>query len=142
MTKKLLKVLAINPGSSYVGVAVFEGSELKDWRLKVIKPNVLAIKRLHPSRRSINLNQLVSRIKQLSKRKGLKIVRYSIKDLETFFSPAERINKKKLAEMLATKYPALWHEFDKERHNKNPYHIRVFEAVALGAVCSQQLDKN
>jgi len=162
MPKKIPKILAINPGTRYVGIAVFEGPELLDWRVKVIKgkwskekpqkimmllrsfierhqPDVLAIKKLHRSRSSTNLNHLTSRIKQLSKRKGLRIYQYSIKDVESFFFPGVKSNKSKLAETLTLKYPFLLHEFKKEKSNKNSYHIRVFEAVALGAVCSHQL---
>lgn len=165
MPKKILKILAINPGTRYLGIAVFEGPELLDWRVKVIKgkwskekqqktlavarlfmdqyePDVLAIKKLHRSRSSGNLNQLVSRIKQHSKRKGLKIYQYSIKELEAFFFGEAKANKNKLAEVLASKYPFLVHEFNKERSNRNSYHIRVFEAVALGTVCSRQLNKH
>lgn len=162
MRRKLRKILAINPGTRYLGIATFEGPELSDWRVKVIKgkwskekqqktlvivrslieryqPDVLAIKKLHHSRSSGNLNRLVSRIKQHSKRKGLKVYQYSIKELEAFFFGEAKANKNKLAETLTSKYPFLIHEFNKERANRNSYHIRVFEAVALGAVCSHQL---
>ena len=164
MLKKPLTILGVNPGSRYLGIAVFQGPELRDWRVKIIEgkglkekmekikeiilsfielyqPNVLAIKKLRPSRSSLNLNRLVEKIKELSKRKGLKVYRYSIKDLEVFFSPEERINKKKLAEIITSKYSSLVHELKKEKDNKNPYHIRMFEAVALGSVCFHQLDK-
>ena len=165
MPKKITKILAINPGTRYLGIAVFEGPELLDWRVKVIKgkwskekqqktlavarlfidqyeTDVLAIKKLHRSRSSANLNLLVSRIKQVSKRKGLRIHQYSIKDVESFFFPGVKSNKNKLAETITLKYPFLLHEFNKENANKNSYHIRVFEAVALGAVCSQQLENH
>jgi len=88
------------------------------------------------------LNQLVSRIKQHSKRKGLKVYQYSIKELEGFFFGKAKANKNKLAEILASKYTFLRHELNKENANKNSYHIRVFEAVALGAVCSHQLENH
>jgi type I site-specific restriction-modification system R (restriction) subunit len=165
MPKKLHKVLAINPGSRYFGMAVFKGYELDYWGIKNInatdsgrkkkkiktlisafiekyESDALAIKRLHRLRSSKQLNRLVSSIKQVAKGKGLNIYQYSIKDLEAFFSPEKRINKRKLSEIVALKYPSLLHELNKEKHNKNPYHIRAFEAVALGAVCSHQLDKN
>lgn len=165
MTKKIPKILAINPGTRYLGIAVFEGPELFDWRVKVIKgkwskekqqktlvivrtlierhkPDVLAIKKLHHSRSSANLNQFVGRIKQHSKRKGLKVYQYSIKELEAFFFGEAKANKNKLAEILTSKYTFLVHEFNRENANKNSYHIRVFEAVALGAVCSHQLEKH
>jgi hypothetical protein len=162
--KKPLKILAINPGTRYLGIAVFQGAELRDWGVKALKgkwskekikkamriifsfieqyePNVLAIKKLHPSWSSSNLNKLAAEIKELSKRKGLRIYQYSVNDLEAFFSPAERINRKKLAEIIALDYPELFHELEKEKSHKNPYYIRMFEAVALGSICFHQLDK-
>jgi len=165
MNKKLLKILAINPGTRYIGVAVFEGQELKEWRVKVFRgkwskkklrrikmlmcdtidkhgADVLAIKKLQPYRSSKNLNQLTSVIKRLSKRRGLKVYQYSIKDLKAFYSPEERINKRKLAQLMAFRYPSLWYEFKRERNNRNPYYTRVFEAAAIGEVCAEQLNNN
>jgi hypothetical protein len=165
MSKKPYKILAINPGSRYIGTAVFNGPKLLNWRVKVIKdrrpkgkwekirmlvdnlivlyqPDALAIKQLHRSRSSRNLNLIVSRLRQFSKRKGLRLYQYPIKKVEAFFSPGKRINKKRLAEILTSRYPELLPEFRREKASKNPYHIRVFEAVALGAVCLHQLDKN
>jgi len=165
MPKKLYKILAINPGSRYIGVALFHGYALRDWRVKNIrascqnqrliktkefitslidryKPDALAIKALHPSRTSQNLSRLARQIQLLARSKRLKIRRYSIRDLKKFLSATERINKARLAEILADKYPGLLHELRKEQNSRNPYHIRMFEAVALGAVCSQQLNKN
>ena len=164
MVRESLKIIGINPGTRYVGIALFQGPELWDWRIKVFEgkwtkakmekireaisgfikrhePNVIAMKKLHPSRSSPNLKKLVAKVKEISRRKGLKVCQYSIKDLESFFNPEEKINKKGLAEMITSKYPVLSHEFRKEKSNKNAYHIRMFEAVALGAACFHQLDK-
>jgi len=165
MIKKALTIIGINPGTRYLGIAVFQGSELLDWRIKILKGkwskekmkraieivsefieryelNVLAIKKLHPSRRSLNLARLVAKIKEFSKRKGLKVYQYSIKDLEDFFSEEEKIkNKKRLAEMMVSEYPHLFHEFKREKSHKNPYYFRMFEAVALASVCFHQLDR-
>jgi len=164
MVKESLKIIGINPGTRYMGIALFHGTELWDWRIKVFEgrwtkaktkkireailgfirryePNVIAMKKLHPSRSSTNLKKLVAKIKEISKRRGLKVCQYSIRDLESFFNPEKKINKKSLAEVLASEYPVLSHEFRKEKSNKNAYHVRMFEAVALGAVCFHQLDK-
>jgi len=155
MPKKPLKIIGINPGTRYLGIAIFQDPDLRDWRIKIFRgkwskekkerikmiilsfieryePNIMAIKKLHPSRSSANLKYLVSRIKEFSKRKGIKIYQYSIKDLENFFSEEESIkNKKRLAEIIASEYSVLFHELKKEKSNKNPYYIRMFEAVAL-----------
>ena len=106
------------------------------------KPDALAIKKIHSSKSSINLNKLVTKIKESSRRKRLKVYEYSIKELEAFFLPEGKTNKKKMTEMIASKYPVLCNEFNREKKRKNPYHIRMFEAVALGSICFYQLDSN
>jgi hypothetical protein len=164
MIKEIPNILAINPGTKYLGYAVFQGSELRDWGIKTISGkwskekmeklekiivgfidryglNILAIKRLHPSRSSQNLDELVSQIKELAKSKGLRICQYSINDLKDFFSPEKRINKNHLAEILTSKHQSLFHELEEEKAHKNHYRLRMFEAVALGSVCSYQLDQ-
>ena len=155
MNRGSQKIFGINPGTRYLGIAVLDSSELMDWRIKVFEgkwskekmkkaieiisdfieryePGVLAIKRLHPSRRSRSLVLLVTRIKEFSKRKGLKVYQYSIKELEDYFIQGEKLNKKNLAEVIVSENPVLFHELAKEKTHKNPYRIRMFEAVALG----------
>jgi len=155
MPKKPLKIIGINPGTRYLGIAAFEGPELMDWRIKALggkwskekmkramgiisdfieryEPTVLAIKRLHPSRSSRNLKKLVEKIKKLARSRRLRVFQNSIKDLESFFNPEEKMNKKRLAEVIASEYPVLLHELSKEKRNKNAYHTRMFDAVALG----------
>ncbi len=163
MVKKPLKILAINPGSKYLGIALFERADLQYWGVKVFKgrhsnekltkvkmvlsdfidwysPNVLAIKKLHHSRTSTNLNQVVFKIKKLSRRKSLRVCQYSLGDLKDFFSLGTKINKRHMAELIVAQYPFLTHPLEKEKRNKNPYFIRMFEAIALGIVCFNQLD--
>jgi Holliday junction resolvasome RuvABC endonuclease subunit len=165
MVKKITTIIGINPGTRYLGISVFHGSELRDWRVKVVKgkqskekinsaikiissfigeykPDAVAIKKLHSSKSSVNLNKLVTKIKECSKRKKLKVYEYSIKELEAFFVLEGKTNKKKMAEMIASKYPVLCNELNREKQRKNPYHIRMFEAVALGSICFYQLDSN
>ena len=162
MTRKIHKILVVNPGTRYMGMAVFHGPELMDWRVKVIsgkwskekpqkilalvrtfmeqyKPDILAIKKLHRSRSSANLNRLARRIKQDCTRNGLRVCQCTIRELEAFLLGEGRNSKGKLAQVLATEYPFLLPEFQKERENKKPYYFRMFEAVALGAACSRRL---
>jgi len=165
MIKELIKILAINPGTRYLGIAIFRGAELRDWRVKVVEgkwseekinkiktiilnlidkygPDVLAIKRLNLSRSSSNLTRLSTKIKNLARRKSLMVYQYTLDDLKAFFSPKDKISKKKMAAMVTKAYPALCHELGKENSNRNSYYIRMFESVALGLVCYRQLDKN
>ena len=165
MSKNPLTILAINPGSRYLGIAVFHGADLKDWRMRnincsganqrlekarsiVVKyidqydPGILAIKRLHRSRSSPYLNRLTIGIKRLARSRGMKVYQYAIDDLKAFFMEKKRSNKQELSEVLASRYPVLVPEFHKEQKNANPYYYRMFEAVALGAICSYQYGSN
>ena len=158
-------VLAVNPGTRYLGLAVFYGNYLRDWRTKALKgpwseekfkntlsivsaligqyePEILAVKKLHPSRSSQNLDTLTIEIEQLGFQDGLAVKRYSIKELEAFLCQDAPKNKRNLAEAVAAKYPELYLELMTERTRKNPYHMRMFEAVALGSMCTNELDNN
>jgi len=164
MPKETLKIIGINPGTRYLGISVFQDSDLRDWRIKVFQekwsehkikkikntilslideyePNVLALKKLHPSRSSKNLRLLTTWIKELCRRKGLRILQFSIKELEDFFLLNEKLNKKNLTKKISSEYPELIHQINKENNNKNPYFIRMFEAVALSSMSFYQLDK-
>ena len=135
-----------------------------DWRIKVLEgkwsedkikkavgivselieryePNVLAIKKLHPSRSSEGLLRLANEFKKLFKRKKLKVYQYSIKEIEGFFIEDGKLNKRNLIEAMVKLYPILHHDLNKERSHKNAYYIRVFEAVGLASACAHELGK-
>lgn len=162
-TNDQIRILAINPGWRYLGTAVFCESELREWRLKIVSargferkmekvkgclaalieryhPNILAIKKLHPSRSSANLRAMTVQITSYCRKQKMAVYSYSIVELETLFSPTEKINKRQLAAVVASEYPALCHEFKHEQRNRNPYYARLFEAVALGHVCLNEVN--
>jgi len=159
------KILAINPGSRYIGFAVFYEHELRDWGIKVVKRKagqerlavairiisaiidqnqigLIAVKALHPSRSSSYLNQFLSGIKLLARRKALKILEYPLSAVESYLGSEQKMNKRNLAEFVSQIYPCLMHELEKENDSLNPYHIRMFEAVALGLTCLKDLKKD
>jgi Holliday junction resolvasome RuvABC endonuclease subunit len=163
MATNVKTVLAVNPGTRYLGMAVFQGNQLKDWRVKILKgrwskeklrkaltiistwieryrPDLLAIKRLHPARSSRGLTSLQTQIQRVCLRKKINLTQYSITYLETLFCPEERKNKRSLAEAVAAEYPELYFELNIEKLRKNSYHMRMFEAVALGAAGVNEID--
>jgi|WetSurMetagenome_2_1015567.scaffolds.fasta_scaffold00114_18 Holliday junction resolvasome RuvABC endonuclease subunit len=165
MPKKTITVIGINPGAKYLGVAVFRGQELRDWRVKVTKgkwtadkhrktlrilsafigqyrPDAMAIKRLNPSRSSAGLDRLVLKFIALAEHKGIQVCQYDIKELEAVFQVEGRGNKREMAEKIAADYPALHGDLALEKRSKNSYHLRMFEAVALGAACVRELDNS
>ena len=162
MSNKLCKILAINPGSRYIGVAVFYGNALQDWQIKNVpgrpekqrlakvktivlrlierhEPDMIVLKKIHPSRASIHLKRTATLIEKLAYQRKIRVRNYSIKQVKDLILSEKPKNKARLAEVLANKYPDLMHEFKKEILSKNHYHIRMFEAVALGAICCDQL---
>jgi hypothetical protein len=78
------------------------------------------------------------KVEELSRINRIRLIRYSIQEVEAFHSPERRINKTTLAELTCRKHPVLCHELQKEQNNLNPYHIRMFEAVALGAMAEDK----
>jgi len=45
-----------------------------------------------------------------------------------------------MTEEVASMYPVVFHEHEREKRNKTKYLTRMFEAIALGIVCFNQLD--
>lgn len=167
MLTKRHTVLSINPGTKYLGIAVFRNGDLRDWAVKSLpgkwsankmmriqtilsdlifryNPGVIALKGLHPSGSSDNLDKIVCEIHEIAWRKGIDVREYSIENIERYHSSERRINKRELAEMLTDEYPALFHELERELDKKKirlkNYHSRMFEAVALGAACFREMD--
>jgi len=154
-------ILAVNPGSRYLGLAVFCGQELIDWGIRVIKKRsledklalakslvsamiaqheakILAIKRLHPSRTSVNLARLAATLTALASSAGLRVCEYPLEQVETALCGTQKVSKKKLAKTISETYPFLERELVKEMASRNPYHTRMFEAVALGLTCLRE----
>ena len=159
-----MRIIAVNPGWRHTGIALFRGWELDDWMVKSLRrrtvdevyfdmtgilddlvdtngSEVLAIKRLHPARSSENLRELTRRLKVWAARKGLLVCEYSIKEIETFLLSSGRLNKTRLMEEAAARYPILYSELEKERRCKSHYFDRLFEVIALGIICLTKLEE-
>ena len=162
MRNRNLRVLGINPGARHLGYAFFQNSELRDWGVKCLKgkwtnekrkkierlsqdfldkfqPDCLAIKKLNSARSSPELNKQTAKLKELCRKRNVPVYEYPLKYLEKAIL-TERMNKRKLVESLVEQYPILFPESEKEKANKNSYHTRMFEAVALAHICFNQLD--
>jgi hypothetical protein len=156
MINKPLKILAINPGTRYLGIAVFIGTELRDWAVRVIKGksipdcvmeyvnqygiDVISIKKLHVSRSSKTLRRIADEIESLTMKMKLVLREYSIDELKEKLMPETRGNKHLLMEEVSKCYPFLMADLQKESEQKTPYLIRMFEAVAVGHVCFNDID--
>jgi RNase H-fold protein (predicted Holliday junction resolvase) len=147
MPRKEINILAVNPGTKYIGLAVFRGPDLVYWGIKVLKGKwskekmecvkktlknlidqhgitTLVIKKVDSSRTSKNLNALVDSIEQCAKRKKLKICPYTLGELKKFLALGTRINKMEIAELVVARYLFLSYQLEKERKHKHPYSKR------------------
>jgi Holliday junction resolvasome RuvABC endonuclease subunit len=162
MDTKTNTILGINQGTRYLGLAVISGTVLRDWKVKTLKgkwsqaklkkamrimkalidhyqPTDIAIKRLNSFRSSKSLRTLTMNICKIARIKHVKTFEFSISDLRRHHSGEEAVrNKKQLAEVLASQYPDLYFELEKEKRNRNPYYMRMFEAVALAAMLNDK----
>jgi len=157
MDKEKYRILTINPGSKYIGVALFIESELRMWKVyslsyadmkkklakiyDVIKKakedhqiTTVIIKKLHRSRSSNNLDIIIKKIREIIQKLKLKLYEYTIQSVKFVLLPRQKGNKYQLMEEIVSLYPHLSVLQKKELKNKNKYYIRMFEAVALGCM--------
>jgi len=163
MLQESVTILAINPGTKYIGIAIFQPPDLVYWGIRVLKGkwsqekirnveialqklidqykvNLLVLKKLHASRSSKNLNCLVKSIANLAKKKRIKLCLYSLSDIKKLLAAGMKTNKMAIAEIVTNRYPFLIHEFERERKHKHPYFVRMFEAIAAGILAFNRLD--
>ncbi len=155
MLQKSLTVLAVNPGTKYLGLAVFQAPDLVYWGTRVLKGKwsrkkmrdaetalgnlidryhvgILVVKKLHPSRSSRNLNCLVRSIERLAKEKRIRVRLYSLDDVKKCLAVGTKANKMAVAGTVTARYPFLSYELEREKKHKHPYYVRMFEAIAAG----------
>lgn len=151
-------ILGISPGTRLLGFAIIQDGELRDWGVMSFKEkwskaklkrilavvenlvisygvNIVVLKKVHPSRTSKGLHQLVTGLEKSAKVNRIKIYRYTIVEIKDALSPDERINKKVMAEMIVAKFPELNPELIKEHKSQNTHYTRMFEAAGLDMAC-------
>lgn len=156
MHEGINKIVCLNLGTRYVGLAVFQDQNLVDWRVKTFsgkwckakerqildalasyldayQPSLAIIKAIDRRRSSKALDQLEASVSALLKTRGIRIRRRSLEDLKESLPEGCHRNRRRLAEEVAKRHPVIGRELQKEQDNRNSYYQRMFEAVALGA---------
>jgi hypothetical protein len=138
-----LRLLAIDPGTRYLGVAVFEGARLLDWRVRVMaancrhapdlvqqveasirpliqryQPRVLVLKTCSASQRrqSRMVPVVAASLHRLGTQQGLLVSTYTPEQVSRSFSPDRRVTRLELARIIATEhYPFLARFYEHER---------------------------
>jgi crossover junction endodeoxyribonuclease RuvC len=151
------KILAIDPGTREMGIALLEGDRLIYHGVKVIRnrpspheilkqgreivvrliqdfrPDILIYEKTFfaNNRNSALVNVLVDEIKAIGKRKRLRVVGYAANTVKKFICGNGRASKKEVARAVIGRFPELAAYLDQDRKWKERYHMNMFDAVAL-----------
>lgn len=165
-TRKPRRILAIDPGMQYLGVAIFEGEELIRYGVKTFpgmrrlaevrgevkrylselvndhQPDVLAIELpfYAQSVLSKNLCKLTEEIKDWARWKGLKVHGFLPTAPKAFFC-RDLQTKQSLAEAMVERYPFL-RRYLTYLPWRRRYWLHVFDAIAVGLLCNHKLSSS
>jgi crossover junction endodeoxyribonuclease RuvC len=154
------KILAIDPGTRAMGVALLEGEKLVYHAVKTIKkgktphetleegrkiilqliadykPDILAVEKTFfaKNRNVAILNVFADEIKAIGRREGLDVFSFAPSTVKKFITGNGRASKLEVAKVVIAQYPELKVYLNQDRKWKEAYHLNMFDAVALGIV--------
>lgn len=158
-------ILAIDPGTREMGMAVLDGPELvyhgvrslprkgsPHERLRAARrvvsrmirdftPQVLVVEKAFfaKSRNTALLNVLVDEIRALAKRRGLEVLSFAPSTVKKTVAGNGRASKDEVARVVVARYPELRAYLTQERKWKARHHANMFDAVALGMTAFHRL---
>jgi len=165
MFKKNQRILAIDPGTRHMGVAVLEYGKLVYYGVEIIKkqksphetlregrkvilrlindlkPRVLAVEKTFfaNNRSAALLNVFADEIRAIARRKGLKVISLAPSTLKKFTCGNGRASKFQVATIIVSKFPELKVYLTQDRAWKERFHQNMFDAVALAVMAASQL---
>ena len=164
MTKKHpLRILAIDPGTRHMGVALFENGypvhagvktikkykspheTLRDCRKVVLsliddfRPQAIVVEKTFfaNNRNSSLLNVLGDEIKAIGKRKKIQVLGYAPSTVKKAVCGHGRASKEEVARVIVAKYPELKVYLTQDRKWKEKFHQNMFDAVALAVLATK-----
>lgn len=160
------KILAIDPGTREIGVAVLENEELIYYGVKSIKnrkrpqhvlqeaariinglintyrPSILAIEKTFLIQKSGSLLIVVAdEIKATGQAGGLAIYEYAPTLVRKLICNTGKATKREVAKMLASCYPHLTRYLVQRSKWEELYYANMFDAIAVGLCCYQAIVK-
>jgi Holliday junction resolvasome RuvABC endonuclease subunit len=153
------RILAVDPGRSIIGFAVFEGAALHYYAVKLLRvpgtpaavrraathvlsaliatyrPDHLAIEQpLIVQQRAELLAHVISALKTTARSHGLTISEYAPQSVRRFICANEKPTKREVVRQLAARYPELGRYITEPGKWAERYYERMFGAVAVGFV--------
>jgi Holliday junction resolvasome RuvABC endonuclease subunit len=151
------RILAIDPGTKYIGFALLEKEKLVHYGVKTIprlqtsketlkegkrivsrlmddfRPDILVVEKTFfaNNKDSVLLNTFTAQIRRIGKRKGLKTASIATNTARKHVCGNGAASKEEVAQVIALKYPQLKPYLTSDRKWKEKYHRNMFDAVAL-----------
>ncbi len=165
MTKNVrVRILAIDPGTKHMGVALLDNGALIYSGVKVIRnrrspheiirecrkivlrlirdyrPQVLMSEKTFfaNNRNSALLNVLFDEIRNIGKRKKLQVICYAPTTVKKAICGNGLAKKEEVARVVIAKFPELKVFLTQDRKWKESFHHNMFDAVALGMMVGKQ----
>lgn len=162
--KKNNRVLAIDPGTHYIGVAVLDGTKLAYYGVKTLSkrksphdvltegrkvirsliddfaPRTLAVEKTFfaNNRNSALLNVFAGEIVTVGKRKKLKIILLAANVVRKEICGNGWATKRDVAQEICRRFPELMPYLSSDRKWKERFYFNMFDAVALGVAASMR----
>lgn len=159
--KKNNRVLAIDPGTHYIGVAVLDGTKLVYYGVKTLsnrksphdiltdgrnvirgliddfKPKTLAVEKTFfaNNRNSALLNVFADEIVAIGKRKRLRVITMAANVVRKEICGNGWATKREVAQEVCRRFPELVPYLSSNRRWKEEFYLNMFDAVALGLAC-------
>lgn len=166
MSLQSKRILAIDPGTKEIGVAVLEGDELIFYGVKVVRdrstaqrilahvaaiiqdlitrydPHYLAVEKMFVIQKSAALLSVAAEeIKSVAKSNGLPIYEYTPTTVRKFICQNGSATKRDVAQVVARRYPELAKHLSARNKWEEKYYANMFDAIAVGLMCYQQLSQ-
>jgi Holliday junction resolvasome RuvABC endonuclease subunit len=108
----------------------------------IYEPHILAIEKMFLLQRSESLLIVVAEeMKATAKKEGLSIYEYMPATVRKRICQNDKATKQETAGFVTQRYPELGHLLNQTRFSEQRYYSYVFDAVAVGIICSKEVEK-
>lgn len=164
MHTKRARILAIDPGTRELGVAILEGKDLLFYGVKTVQkrttpqevlreitriikqlinyyaPSILAIEKVFLTQKNASLLIVATdQIKAVGIKEELAVYEYAPKVIRKFICQTGKATKREVARHLTRKYYELSQYMDRKSRWEQIYYSKMFDAIAVGLICYTEL---
>lgn len=162
--KKKQNILAIDPGTRYIGFALLDMGELVHYGVKTIskmkssnetlmrgrkiilrlindfQPQVLVVEKTFfaNNKDSVLLNTFVKQIQAVGKKRGLKVMSIATNTVRKVICGNGAASKEEVARAIVSRFSELQPYLTSNMRWKERFHQNMFDAVALGVACKTE----